>query len=196
MELTSHELTLIKKVANNIGKKWHVDVEDLSQHLTLFLLESWRAVERWRKQTGDGSLYVSLRREAGKYCAKEKEKQLGEPIDKNNMYTVDVVKRVLPFIWEITEQAKGNMVGEQQTAMAVLADVSGAYYGMSNADRTLLELRFKDGLSYNDIGERYKIKPDAARVKVNRTLQKLTSKLAGPSSVWVREPKTTRYQAE
>lgn len=196
MELTEHEMTLAKKIAKNIGKKWRLDTEDLEQHLILWLLENYKSVERWRKETGDGKLYVSLRREAGKYCAKETGQQLGEPIDKNNAYNVETVKKVLPFIWEITSQTAGKMMGENPMAIAVLADVSGAYHGMPKEDQKILAYRFLEGKSYEDLGLMYDITADAARMRINRALQRLTSKLSGVSGVWDIDNLSVRFQAE
>lgn len=185
IEITEEELTLASKVAYTVGRKWKIELEDLKQHLTLWLYENYDAILRWRKEPGDGKLYVSLRREAGKYCSKETAANVGQPIEKDNEYNVEMVKKILPFIWEITEHTAGNMVGESQLAIAVLTDVSGAYHGMRKEEKELLALRFRDGKSYAVLGQYLEVSTDAARMRLNRTLERLTDKLAGEPIQWI-----------
>lgn len=185
MSITDDELALAAKVAYTVGRKWKIEIEDLKQHLTLWLFENYTAVERWRKETGDGKLYVSLRREAGKYCAKETAANVGQPIEKDNEYDFDTVKKIIPFIWEITEFGAGNLLGESQVAIAVLTDVSSAYHGLNKEDKELIKLRFRDGKSYAVLGQYLEVTPDAARMRLNRSVQRLVDKLAGEPLHWI-----------
>ena len=186
IEIYDDEIALANKVAYTVGRKWKtIEIEDLKQHLILWLYENYTAVERWRKETGDGKLYVSLRREAGKYCGKETSANVGQNIEKDNEYNVEMVKKILPFIWEITEHQAGNLVGESPLAIAVLTDVSSAYHGMKKEDKELLALRFRDGKSYAVLGQYLEVSADAARMRLNRTLERLTDKLAGEPIQWI-----------
>jgi len=99
--ITEKEMKLAEKVAWRIGSKWSsVEIDDLQQHLYLWLVQNTRALERWRNDMTDGKLYVSLRREAAKYCAREQAAHIGQPITHDNFYTVEMVSRALPFIFE------------------------------------------------------------------------------------------------
>lgn len=191
MSIQPSELRLAERVAARIGSKWSaVEIDDLTSHLYLWLIENLRSVERWRaEENGEGKLYVSLRREAAKYSAKEQAARVGRPIAEGNFYNSKLIARALPFIFEDTPQTLVNvnpltgevesMPAEFDVAIAVLADIRGAFYGLNSDIRTVLEWRFRDGLTFEEIGELRTITKDGAKKQVERAVSRLVDALAG-----------------
>ena len=185
------ELRTAEKVATRIGSRWSaVDVDDLTSHLYLWLVQNLKALERWRGEfNGEGKLYVSLRREAAKYCAREQAAGVGRPIQSGNFYTAEIVSRALPFIFEdipqttvavnpITGEA-ANIPAEFDMAVALLADIRGMFYGLNREIRQVLEWRFRDGLTFEEIGELKSITKDGGKKAVDRAVARLVDALAG-----------------
>lgn len=185
------EMKLAEKVAWRVGAKWsHVEIDDLQSHLYLWLVENQRNLERWRAEPGDnGKLYVSLRREAAKYCAKEQAARVGRPIASDNFYTPTLVERALPFVWEDTPQtsvAENPVTGRPHTAgtdydvaLTILTDIRQTYHGLNPEIQTVLAWRFRDGLTLEEIGELKGITKDGGAKAVSRAVQRLVDALAG-----------------
>jgi DNA-directed RNA polymerase specialized sigma24 family protein len=182
---------LAEKVAWRIGSKWTaVEIDDLQQHLYLWMFENQRHLDRWRVQPGDnGALYVSLRREAAKFCAKQQTAQVGQPIATDNFYTPALVERALPYIFEDIPQttvAENPVTGEPvahsdryDTALNILVDIKQTYHGLNPEIQQVLGWRFRDGLTYEEIGELRGITKDGGAKAVQRAIQRLVDALAG-----------------
>ena len=189
--LLPKELEIAETVANRIGSKWSaVEIDDLTSHLYLWLVQNARAVERWRgEENGQGKLYVSLRREAAKYSAKEQAARMGRPITANRYYSVDRLDRALPFIFEDSPQTEvvvnpitgkpEYVPGEFNKGVTILAEIKGAFYGLNTEVRVVLEYRYRDGLTYEEIGELRNITKAGARKQVERAVARLSDALAG-----------------
>jgi DNA-directed RNA polymerase specialized sigma24 family protein len=189
--ITERELKLAEKVAYRVGSKWSaVEQDDLQQHLFLWCVENVRHVERWRAEPGDnGKLYVSLRREAARYCAREQAARVGRPIHQDNFYTAPLVERALPFIFEDVPQttvAENPVTGqpgavgtEHDLALTILTDIRGTYYGLNPELQQVLGWRFRDGLTFEEIGELKNITKDGAKKSVDRAVARLVDALAG-----------------
>lgn len=189
MDLTTTEFRLAQSVAGKISRRWKaVDVDDVTSTLYLWLVENYRTVERWRtEEGGEGKLYVSLRREAAKYCASESEARINRPIDEAPAYPVEILERALPFLFEdvpVTEARVNPTTGaeifvphESGRAQAILADIRGAFYGLPNEVREVLTWRFRDGLTYEEIGELSAMTKDGAKKRIARGLKRLSDAL-------------------
>ena len=189
--ITERELKLAEKVAYRVGSKWSaVEQDDLQQHLFLWCVENARHLERWRAEPGDnGKLYVSLRREAARYCAREQAARVGRPIHADNFYTAALVERALPFVFEDTPQTQvavnpvtgqPEAVGaEHDLALTILTDIRGTYYGLNPELQQVLGWRFRDGLTFEEIGELKNITKDGAKKSVDRAIARLVDSLAG-----------------
>ena len=185
---TQSELQLATKIAWRVGSRWaHVEEEDLASHLTLWLFQNQHHLERWRESDlGKGRLYVSLKREAAKYCAKETAAKVGQPTDAGRFYNVERVRRVLPFIFEDTHLGAvpvnphtGQAIGEVATGQVavILMDVRSAYYDLPAKTRELLALRYRDGLSHEEIAELRGLSIEATKTAIHRALKKISDAL-------------------
>lgn len=191
MTVTDVEMRLAEKVAWRIGSRWSaVEIDDLQQHLFLWMVENERNLRRWREQPGDnGALYVSLRREAAKFCAKEQAAQVGQPISKDNFYNPGLVERALPYVFEDIPQTTvavnpvtGEPVGNPDrydTALNILVDIKQAYWGLNPEIQQVLAWRFRDGLTFEEIGELKNITKVGGKKSVDRAVQRLVDALAG-----------------
>lgn len=189
--ITQHELKLAERVAYRIGSKWSlVETDDLTSHLYLWLVQNTKAVERWRDEdSGEGKLYVSLRREAAKYSAREQAARVGRPIQAGNFYTPDLLDRALPYIFEDIPQTtvlENPVTGEASRvgttfddALTLLADIRGHFYGLNRELKQVLEWRYRDGLTFEEIGELRGITKDGAKKQVERAVSRLADALAG-----------------
>lgn len=191
MTVTHSEIRLAEKVAWRVGSKWSaVEQDDLQQHLFLWMSENKRNLERWRLEPGDnGKLYVSLRREAAKYCAREQAARVNQPIHKDNFYNIGMVERALPFIFEDVPQtavsenpvsgALGSVPSEFDNALVILTDIRQTYHGLNPELKQILAWRFRDGLTYEEIGELRDITKDGAKKACDRAVSRLVDALAG-----------------
>lgn len=191
MTVLPTEIRLADKVAWRVGSKWSaVEVDDLQGHLYLWLCENLRNLERWRAEPGDnGKLYVSLRREAARYCAREQAARVGQPIAKDNFYNVPLVERALPYIFEDfpqTQVSENPVTGrpsavpsEFDNALAILTDIRQTYHGLNPEIQQVLAWRFRDGLTFEEIGELKGITKDGGKKSVDRGLARLVDSLAG-----------------
>ena len=191
MTLLNTEMTLESKVAHRIGSRWSmVETEDLESHLFLWMLENKNTLIRWRDEDGDnGKLYVSLRREAAKFCAKEHAARVGQPIITDNFYTPDMVRRALPYIFESVPQtivvenpvtlAAQSIPSDPNLGLLIITDIRQQFYGLNRDVRDILAWRFRDGLTLEEIAELKDMSKQGARKAVDRALNRLVDALAG-----------------
>lgn len=186
--ITKQEMTLASKVAYSISRNWKlVEADDVEAHLFLWLVENERYLINWRKEEGDGKLFVSLRREAAKYCASEtKHKASIDNLQNNNVYNIDMIYRTLPFIFEYNPLEHDISNTGDSLAYEIISDISNAYHSLNKKDKHIIDLRFKNGLSYKEIAEYYDVKENTANQRIHRTVEKLYEKL---SSTIVTTPK-------
>lgn len=189
IDISANELRLAEMIAARIGKRWAtVEVDDLTGHLYLWLAENAGTIQRWRaEEGGEGKLYVSLRREAAKFCAHESSARINRPVTAALAYPADVLERALPFIFEdtpVTEVRVNPTTGDvldapyaSDRARTVLADVRSGYYGLPAEVREVLAWRFRDGLTYEEIGELANLTKDGAKKRVARGLRRLSESL-------------------
>lgn len=191
MTVNPSEIRLASKVAWRIGSKWSaVEVDDLQSHLFLWMVENMRNLERWRDEPGDnGKLYVSLRREAARFCAREQAARVGRPIAADNYYTVPLVERALPFIFEDIPQTTvlenpvsgvaASVPASFDNALTLLTDIKQTYWGLNPELQQVLAWRYRDGLTFEEIGELRNITKDGAKKASDRAVQRLVDALAG-----------------
>jgi len=192
ISINQDEINLAGKVAHRVGSKWSaVEIDDLTSHLYLWMATNTKALQRWRDEVGgQGKLYVSLRRIAGDYCAREQAHANNQPLDTGSIYTPDMLDKALPFIfeeWPQTMALVNPVTGQAVTssnpqdhgnAVAILADITGAYHGLPKDDKRVLSYRYEQPLTFAEIGELEGITKDGAKKRVNRALTRLAQALA------------------
>ncbi len=191
--LNNDEMALAERVARRVGARWrNVYDDDITSHLYLWLVENLATVLKYRSEPGGaGKLYVALRREGNKFAAEEQKLKVGRGLRDDNFYDTAKVSRILPFIFEdvpqtvavenpVTGQTYASASPEDHgNAAAILADVSGAFYGLPRETREVLYWRFRDGLTLQEISELAGISKVGAKKRVDRAVQRLSDSLAG-----------------
>lgn len=191
--INAAEMNVAERVGKRIAGRWSsVDADDVISHLYLWILENTASVIRWRSEEGgEGKLYVSLRREAAKFCASEEAVAVGRPLYADNFYNPEMLERALPFVFEDTPQTtvlENPVTGAVESrwspdasnnAVAIMADIRGALYGLNFEIRETLELRFRDGLTFEELGELSGISKVGAKKRVDRAIERLSQSLSG-----------------
>lgn len=190
--LTVEEMRLAERIAKRAAYRWSlVEFDDVQSHLLLWLVEHHPVVDRYRTDpNGAGKLYVALRREASKFAAGEQEARVGRPLREDNHYSPSMVERILPFVfqpWPQTVVAENPVTGElsrpiphkTDVALAILADVSGAFHGLDKPSQEVLKLRFEQDFTFPEISDLLGISEAAATKRVDRAVQRLVNSLAG-----------------
>lgn len=192
-KINAAEMNVAERVGKRVASRWAAaDADDVISHLYLWILENTGAVTRWRtEEGGEGKLYVSLRREAAKFCAHEQAVAIGRPIRQDNFYSVEMLSKALPYAFEDSPQTvavENPVTGgvesrwspeNSNNAVTILADIRGALYGLNHEIRETLELRFRDGLTFEEIGELATISKVGAKKRVDRALERLCDSLSG-----------------
>jgi RNA polymerase sigma factor (sigma-70 family) len=156
------------------------------------MAENGKTMDRWRDEPGgEAKLFVTLRREAAKFCAHEQQVQVGRPIRQENFYSIGMLTRALPYVFEevpVSTAMENPVTGQTYAtgssadfgnAVAIMADIQGAFYGLNREIREVLELRFRDGLTYDEIGELAGISKVGAKKRVDRAIERLHDALSG-----------------
>jgi RNA polymerase sigma factor (sigma-70 family) len=189
-EPNSTELTVAKQVARQVGNRWSlVDNEDVQQELLLWICEHPTQCERWRElENGKAVLATSLRRIAVKYCAKETATRQGRSMERDNFYTPEVVARALPFLfedWPVTKVRQDPQTGrpiERQfhsnDALAILADLQRAFNSLPPQNRLVLEMRFQEDLTIQQIGKRLGITHQSVDHALSKSFQLISEFLS------------------
>lgn len=191
--ITPSEMRVAERIGRRAASRWTAaDPDDVISHLYLWVCNNPGPVARWRtEEGGEGKLFVALRREAAKFCAHEQQVAVGRPIRQDNFYNADMLARALPFVFEDSPQtlAQENPVTGQTAAVgapddfgnavAILADIRGAFYGLNREIREVLELRFRDGLTLEEIGEVTGMSKVGVKKRIDRALDRLLDRLAG-----------------
>lgn len=189
--INATEMNVAERVGKRIAGRWSsVDADDVVSHLYLWILENTGSIIRWRdEEGGEGKLYVSLRREAAKFCAAEEAVAVGRPLNADNFYNPEMLERALPFVFEDVPQtvAFENPVtggvesrwspGDSNNAVAIITDIRSALYDLNFEIRETIELRFRDGLTFEEIGELAGISKVGAKKRVDRAVQRLCDSL-------------------
>lgn len=191
MKITDRELQLAKQIANKQSRSWvNVEREDLEAYLYLWLVEKHKTVERYRyEEGGEGKLYVSLNRAATKYAAKEQSHYNGASVSKQQQtkyaYTFNTVDKALEYLWNyehvilstVEEHPKygytTTTINTDNDIQTLMIDIKTAFSKLNPAEQILLEYRFREDKTYNQIGELLDITDNAARMRINRLINKL-----------------------
>jgi RNA polymerase sigma factor (sigma-70 family) len=191
MNFTERELQLTKNIAYKQSRNWsNVEYEDLHAELMLWLVQKYVTVLRYREEEGgEGKLYVSLNRAATKYAAKEQSYYNGASVTTQQKekyaYSFTVLDNALQYFWNYksillsstpehpqhgTSTVELNTENDIQT---IMLDIDMAFKKLNPAEQILLEYRFKENKTFNEIGSILSVSDNAARMRINRLISKL-----------------------
>jgi RNA polymerase sigma factor (sigma-70 family) len=182
--ITEQELTLAKKVAASTARKWrHVNREDLTQELTLWLFEHEAQVERYRAEDADGKLFVALRREAAKWAARETRAVTGKTLEADYEYSVEQVRRAMPFVFEdIPQTVTEDGTVEHSRALMVMTDFKNAFRDQPVDVQAVLTAHYRDGLTEAELARRFGVSQPTVNRRLKRAVERVWRTLNGVSS--------------
>ena len=185
---------IVAHVADEYSRKFTmVAREDIKQSLYEWFVSHPKKLTEWEsfsKKSAQNLLYRSLRNQALDYCQYWKSKSLGyEPSDLF-FYEPDIIEALLPAILrgDVTEApvlnlgmpGKPSAPAEGGNMMAMMAEIKAAYLKLSTEDRHILYHKYAGSLSYAGIAEELALpSDDAARMRHNRAIKKLITRLGG-----------------
>ena len=182
------EMKMASTVASSFASKWKlVEKDDLESQLFLWLVQNTRHLIKWREEEGDGKLYVSLRREAAKYCRQETRHRANlDDINNNNFYNTDIIYNALPYIFEY-DITQADVNGDDSgLAYNIMTDIINAYNGLNKENKEILELRYKLGYSFTQIANSLDVTPKAVEKRVERAVTRLLDSLSGSPIAWIK----------
>ena len=187
MIITPEELKAAKEVAKQISYKWKaIETEDLNAQLNEWLVKkAWTGkLQQWRENGthGRNSLYFSMKSYANKYCLKQQEKQTLQeikPFDNNGniikyQYTKQQIKQALPYLWDYDKIISNN----QSELTDLYIQLKQAYNQLNYSQQIIIEYKYREGKTYNEIGEILNKTENATRMYISRLITKL-NKLIG-----------------
>lgn len=185
---------IVVAVSAEYHKKYSmVELEDIKQSLYQWFLEHPRKLTEWEaldERETKNLLYRSLRNQALDYCQMWRAKSIGYEVSDLFYYDADVIEALLPAVirGDLNDAPKLNLgmpgrppaPSEGGNMMAMMVDIKSAFSSLNEEDKSILFLKYVDSLSYAAIAEELKIpSDDASRMRHNRAIKKLITRLGG-----------------
>ena len=185
---------IVVNVASEYHKKYTmVELEDIKQSLYEWFVAHPRKLTEW-EALGDKDaknlLYRSLRNQALDYCQLWKAKSIGYESSDLFYYEPEMIEAMLPAVLrgDLSDAPKLNLgmpgrppaPSEGGNMMAMMVEVRGAYEKLNTEDKSILYYKYIDSLDYGSIAKELELSSDdAARMRHNRAIKKLITRLGG-----------------
>lgn len=202
---------IVAHVADEYSRKYTmVAREDIKQSLYEWFVSHPKKLTEWEefsKKSAQNLLYRSLRNQALDYCQHWKAKSLGyEPSDLY-FYEPEIVEALLPAILrgDVTDApvlnlgmpSKPSAPAEGGNMMAMMSEIKAAYLKLNTEDKHILYHKYANSLSYAGIAEELTLpSDDAARMRHNRAIKKLITRLGGFRSYLDKDESSQQGQDE
>ena len=185
---------VVVNVAAEYHKKYSmIELDDIKQSLYEWFLKHPKKLAEWGEQgerETKNLLYRSLRNQALDYCQLWRAKSIGYEVSDLFYYDPDVIEALLPAVirGDLNDAPKLNLgmpgrppaPSEGGNMMAMMVDIKSAFDSLTAEDKSILYLKYVDSLSYAAIAEELKIpSDDASRMRHNRAIKKLITRLGG-----------------
>jgi len=185
---------IVVAVASEYHRKYDmVELEDIKQSLYKWFLEHPNKLNEWEaigEKDAKNLIYRCLRNDALDYCLEWKAKSVGYETSDVFFYESDIIEALLPSVLrgEFGVSHKLNLVGptkppapaEGGNMMVMMIEIDKAYRKLSTEDRTVLFYRYAESMDYGDIATEMNLgSEDAARMRHNRAIKKLITRIGG-----------------
>lgn len=186
---------IVTGVAAEYHKKYDmVELEDIKQALYQWFLEHPNKLDQWEaigQKDAKNLIYRSLRNDALDYCQRWKAKSVGYEVSDNYYYDSELVEAVLPAVLRnesgLTQKANNTGIPGSPSAPSeggnltvIMIEIDYGYWKLSKEDRKILFLRYAESMPYDEIAKELELgSEDAARMRNNRALRRLISKIGG-----------------
>ena len=170
-----------------------VELEDIKQSLYKWFLEHPNKLNEWEsigEKDAKNLIYRSLRNDAFDYCLEWKAKSTGYETSDVFFYEADIIEALLPSVLrgEFGVSHKLNLIGptkppapaEGGNMMVMMIEIDKAYRKLNTEDRTVLFYRYAESMDYGDVATEMDLgSEDAARMRHNRAVKKLITRIGG-----------------
>lgn len=188
IDLTEKEITLASKIAYQVARKWrNVSREDLEADLFLWLCNQYKDVVRYRtEEYGYQKLGKALYRWATKQAMRDEShrrgKKMGHEPDDDGTYDSELVRRILPFIWDWEDRPTMNETDDPmiEDARVMIADVAGQVLSLPKRDLLMLRLRYRDGLRVKEVATEIGLSESVTEKALGQAIKRLVARLNGP----------------
>ncbi|NDB58941.1 sigma-70 family RNA polymerase sigma factor [bacterium] len=185
---------IVIAVSAEYHKKYDmVELDDIKQSLYEWFVEHPNKLKEWEaigKKDAKNLIYRSLRNQALDYCQRWKAKSTGYETSDIFYYDAVMIEALLPAVirGDIGITQKLNLSGpgkppapaEGGNMMVMMIEIDKAYNKLSTEDRTVLFYKYAESLDYNAIATEMSLgSEDAARMRHNRAIKKLISRIGG-----------------
>jgi DNA-directed RNA polymerase specialized sigma24 family protein len=185
---------IVIAVSAEYHKKYDmVELDDIKQSLYEWFVEHPNKLKEWEaigKKDAKNLIYRSLRNQALDYCQRWKAKSTGYETSDVFYYDAVMIEALLPAVirGDIGITQKLNLSGpgkppapaEGGNMMVMMIEIDKAYNKLSTEDRTVLFYKYAESFDYNAIATEMNLgSEDAARMRHNRAIKKLISRIGG-----------------
>jgi len=189
---------IAKTVARQVHKKYHTyfDVADVRQECLVWVLRRESKVKEWLDhpqdtedyRTGVKYLAKTLQRHADKYCRRAKAQAAGYELRDEAFYSAEVLGELLPFVWSDSvptqDPTKAKVSGggnpsEGGNYIISIFDVRKALAKLEPDDQLILQMKFQEQLSFEDIAESLHISRSSSERRIKSALKRLIKELGG-----------------
>lgn len=201
MELTPRELQVITQGATNAhsAQRSFLPMQDCVQEAILWALEHPKKIEMWREKGKYGENLLRFSAKQAVLSRIGKERRRVYQLEKNEVsyYTPAMVRELLPDIFdyddwtssgqsEMTDKiANTSRPSEGNTRLAVMSDISYAFYSLSSEDQALLkELHADGGITQQVLAATLGVAEKTVARREQRALQRMVDKLGGELPWW------------
>ena len=191
-ELSDELTAAVYRSARYISSAYHVELSDVKQEITLWVLENTERVEKNVREEKWWSLTRSLNAAGTKYALREKAARGGYEVEDVFFYTTDQIAAMLPYVcgqmaiadsalgYSLESGGGGGLSSEGSNLLAMKSDVLAAVKKLSDDDIEYLFVVVDSGLDWEGIAEMRGIQPNSAWKRYDRLLAKIQGSLGGP----------------
>lgn len=182
-------------------KGW-VDTEDIRQELYLWAIGRGQQFTDLlnepnfeKREQNERRIAYQMRRVAERYARREKARKAGYKTSDEAFYDTTLIAQLIPFViasivnGTVLEQAQemindGQPRGQSTPAeggnlLAILIDIKKAYLKLEQEDKTILQMRYHDGFTLNQVAQYLECATSTADRRSTSALRRLQNKLGG-----------------
>ena len=195
---------LVPSVAYSIVNKFKgwVDPDDVRQECYLWAIgrgqqftDLLNEPDLKKREHNEKRIVYQMRRVAERYARKEKARKAGYKVGDEAFYDTTIIAQLIPFViasivnGTVLEQAqemindgtprKQSTPAEGGNLLAILIDLKKAYLKLGQEDKTILQMRYHDNFTLNQIAQYLECAISTADRRSTSALRRLQDRLGG-----------------
>lgn len=193
-------------IAKSYAARWHfysgkvVDWEDIFSELKVWLYSNVDYVQNIEEELerinterklfdkepiSDGRIFTSMRNVVNNFANNETEELQRQKLNTSHYYSPETLNRSLKIFFEVDFSELEMKANSTDLAYSVAADINAAYWGISDYDRSNIDLRFKEDLDFKVIAERLGVSENTATKRVHRAVKRMSDLMGAEPLTWV-----------